>query len=77
MQNVIIKYYKGGEMLVVGWRNCAKCGQYAYCEMHHTRTKSRGGKKVIPLCRLCHVWVGDHPEEAAKLGLYKRGYEEI
>jgi hypothetical protein len=75
MRNVTVKYYKGGEMLMVGWRNCARCGRYCECDMHHVRTKSRGGKKLVPLCRYCHIWVGDHPKAATKLGLYKGGYE--
>lgn len=75
MQNVTIKYYKGGEMLEVLYRNCVRCGRYCKCEMHHTRTRSRGGRREVPLCRMCHVWVSTHISEAKKLGLYEEGYE--
>lgn len=75
MRNVTVNYYKGGEMLTVGYRNCARCGKYCKCDMHHTRAKSRGGKNMVPLCRVCHVWVGNNPKKAAKLGLYIKGYE--
>jgi len=75
MQNVTIKYYKAGKMLVVGYRNCARCGRYCECDMHHVRPKSRGGTKLVPLCRMCHVWLHTHPKDAKKLGLYKEGYE--
>jgi len=77
MLNVTIKYYKGGQMLTVGWRNCKLCGRYGNCDMHHVRTRSRGGTQEIPLCRECHSWVQTHPKEANKLGLYKYGYEGV
>jgi len=75
MQNVTVKFYKTGSMLEPGRRNCAKCREYKYCEMHHVRTKSRGGTRLVPLCRECHKWVGEHIGEAIKLGLYEGGYE--
>lgn len=62
-------------MMAVGWRNCARCRTYAPCDMHHVRTRSRGGRREIPLCRTCHVWVSTHISEAKKLGLYEKGYE--
>lgn len=75
MQNVTVKFYKGGAMLEPGKYNCRRCKEYKYCEMHHTVTRSRGGFQLVPLCSECHRWVGEHPKEAAKLGLYVHGYE--
>ena len=57
--------------------NCAKCREYRVLDRHHVRTKGRGGDKLIGLCRKCHRWVGDNPDEAAKLGLYIKGYGEV
>jgi 5-methylcytosine-specific restriction endonuclease McrA len=59
-------------------KRCARCGkseEYVSLDRHHVITKSRGGTKTIYLCRECHNWVGDNPDKAEKLGLYKRGYK--
>lgn len=58
-------------------KRCAKCGkseEYVSLDKHHTLTQSRGGTKTVYLCRNCHRWVGEHIEEAKKLGLYTQGY---
>lgn len=59
-------------------KRCERCGKseaYATLDQHHVITKSRGGTKIIYLCRECHVWVGNNPSKAEELGLYKRGYK--
>lgn len=60
-----------------GWGNCVLCGEFTYLDPHHTITQSRGGsdEDIVDLCRRCHDWVGTHPQEASKLGLYIRGYK--
>lgn len=58
-------------------KRCEKCGkseEYVALEKHHIRTKSRGGKKTVYLCRKHHDWVGNNINEAEKKGLYVRGY---
>jgi hypothetical protein len=75
MRNVTVKYYKTGDMLEKDLHNCARCKVYTRCEWHHVRTRSKGGKRVIPLCSECHRWVGENIKEATKLGLYQGGYE--
>lgn len=53
-------------------KTCKKCGGLAD-DVHHSR--GRSGKLLcatqfwIAMCRLCHTWVHDHPEEARKVGL--------
>jgi len=58
-------------------KRCERCGkseEYVALEKHHTKTRSRGGKKTIYLCTKCHRWVHSHIEEAKKLGLYEENY---
>ena len=58
-------------------KRCEKCGkseEYVALEKHHVRTRSRGGKKTIYLCGVCHRWVNNNINEAEKLGIYLRGY---
>ena len=58
-------------------KRCERCGkseEYVSLEKHHVRTRSRGGKKTIYLCRECHRWVHTHIAEAKKLGLYIDNY---
>lgn len=57
--------------------NCALCGEFIALDPHHRVTQSRGGNKtdIVYLCRDCHNWVGEHPEEARKKGLYISGYK--
>jgi hypothetical protein len=81
MQNVLIKYFESGTMKeFLGheqYGNCARCKQYKELDGHHVRTRSRGGSKLIRVCRQCHQWIGEHIEEAIKLGLYEQGYGEF
>ncbi len=74
MRNVTVKYYRTSDMLMEDMANCARCKVYTKCDWHHTKTRSRGGVETTPLCRVCHDWVGNHPAEANKLGLYEYGY---
>ena len=57
--------------------NCALCGEFLGLDKHHKVTQSRGGDKqdVVNVCRACHRWIGEHPAEASKYGLYKSGYK--
>ena len=57
--------------------NCALCGEFTSLDKHHRVTQSRGGQKEdeINVCRKCHDWIGTHPEEAMKYGLYLEGYK--
>jgi nitrate/TMAO reductase-like tetraheme cytochrome c subunit len=57
--------------------NCVNCGEFLNMDEHHTITQSRGGKdeKKVKVCRKCHQWIGEHPKEAAKKGLYISGYK--
>ena len=58
-------------------KRCEKCGkseEYVNLDKHHALTKSRGGTKTIYLCRECHQYVGNHIEEAKKIGWYLSGY---
>ena len=75
MRNVTIKYYKTGDMLMEDMANCVRCKVYTKCELHHVRTRARGGKKVVKLCRACHDWLGKNIAEARELGLYEGGYQ--
>lgn len=43
-------------------------------DVHEIKTRGRGGSIVnrpnlLPTCRPCHNWIGDHPKEAQELGL--------
>jgi hypothetical protein len=78
MQNVTVRYYDTGGIAKFWGRakgNCARCKEYKTLEEHHIKTRGRGGKRTVRLCRTCHVWVGQNIEEAIKLGLYEKGYE--
>ena len=55
--------------------NCVLCGEYLSMDEHHTITQSRGGVKKVKVCRSCHSWIGEHPQEASKKGLYLSGYK--
>ena len=52
-----------------------------YCtradDLHEIVSRARGGsvtdpENVVPLCRPHHIWVTEHPKEAAELGLSRR-----
>lgn len=52
------------------------CGRRAD-DLHEIVSRARGGSitdeaNVIPLCRVHHIWVTEHPKEAAELGLSRR-----
>jgi hypothetical protein len=58
-------------------RRCARCGKsedYVNLDKHHEITASKGGKKLIDLCRECHQWVHNHPKEAEEKGWYVSDY---
>jgi hypothetical protein len=58
-------------------KRCEKCGkseEYVRLEKHHVRTRSRGGKKIIYLCSVCHRWVHQNIAMAKELGLYEDNY---
>ena len=57
--------------------NCALCGEFIALDEHHKVTQSKGGTEsdIVNLCRSCHDWVGNHPEEASKKGLYISEYK--
>ena len=45
-------------------------------ELHEPLTRARGGSILDPdntvaVCRNCHRWIHDHPEDATQLGLLK------
>jgi hypothetical protein len=77
-----IEYFKTGSIKehvfgTLGIGNCILCGKFIVLDSHHTVTQSRGGeeKDKVDVCRECHEWIGLHPLEASKLGLYKKGYK--
>tara|TARA_R110002012_G_scaffold153954_1_gene314190 strand:- start:423 stop:812 length:390 start_codon:yes stop_codon:yes gene_type:complete len=46
-------------------------------DIHEPLTRARGGsildpKNTMAVCRSCHTWIHDNPENATKLGLLKR-----
>ncbi len=46
-------------------------------DIHEPLTRARGGSILDPqntmaVCRSCHTWIHDNPENATKLGLLKR-----
>lgn len=47
-------------------------------EIHHLLARGRGGKhdleNLLTLCLRHHAWVTEHPAEASRLGLNRRGY---
>lgn len=48
-------------------------------DVHEVLTRARGGSIYDPtnclgVCRPCHDWIGDHPLEAAALGLVKHSW---
>ncbi|MCY4599766.1 MAG: hypothetical protein OXF27_07590 [Acidobacteria bacterium] len=52
-----------------------ECGRLA-TDLHEVLPRSRGGDNldpgnVLPVCRLCHAWIGDHPDWARDLGLLR------
>ena len=56
-----------------------RCGLHLD-DVHEIKTRGRGGSildedNVMKICRPCHNWVGDHPEDAQRLGLLKASYE--
>lgn len=67
-----VVYYEAYE---VDGDNCVKCGVWCkQADLHHVLTKSRGGTKLVKVCRECHAWIGNNIKQAAKLGLYEYGY---
>jgi hypothetical protein len=50
-------------------------------DTHEVKPRSTGGDWLNPdhaiaICRLHHGWVGDHPTEAARLGLHRWSWEQ-
>ena len=46
-------------------------------DIHEPLTRARGGsiletENSMAVCRSCHTWIHDNPENATKLGLLKR-----
>lgn len=37
---------------------------------------TKQGQKFKSLCRACHSWLTDHPDEAERLGFYKRRWTQ-
>ena len=66
------KYAMLKDIFLARNKTCKKCGRLAD-DVHHTR--GRSGKLLcatqfwIAMCRLCHMWVHEHPEEARRVGL--------
>ena len=81
MQNVLIKYYETGSVVKFWgdgkYGNCARCKEYKKLDRHHVRTKSRHGDKLVGVCRECNQWIGEHIEEATKLGLDMTRYGNV
>jgi hypothetical protein len=52
---------------------CKKCGGVPDQSPHHSRGRIKAllcaHQYFVPVCRPCHQWIGDHPNEARKLGL--------
>lgn len=60
-----------------GTRDCAMPCQSRADDLHEIVSRARGGsvtdpENVVPLCRPHHIWVTEHPKEAAELGLSRR-----
>ena len=61
-------------------KRCARCGkseEYTHLDPHHVIKRSAGGtdEDTVWLCRECHEWVENNPNEAEKLGLHSRVYK--
>lgn len=49
-------------------------------EVHEIKTRGRGGSiydpdNAVGLCRLCHNWIHDHPDDALALGLLAHSWD--
>jgi len=59
---------------------CVVCKDRFAVDVHEPLTRARGGSIVDPdnavvVCRGCHDWIHDHPEEATLKGLLRSQYE--
>lgn len=57
---------------------CELCLVRRAVDRHHRLPRSRGGPddehNLVDLCRGCHRWAEDHPEEARERGLTIPGF---
>lgn len=57
------------------------CSRYA-SDLHEILRRSQGGKVVggddssyLIVCRPCHTWIGNNPQQAFQLGLAKHSWD--
>ena len=59
---------------------CVVCNDRFASDVHEPLTRARGGSILDPdnalgVCRGCHDWIHDHPEEATKRGLLRSQHD--
>ena len=52
---------------------CQRCNADRSQDIHEKKSRARGGsitdpENLVALCRSCHIWVTEHPEEAHAQG---------
>jgi len=51
-------------------RLCKRTAPTDQFDQHHVSRRSKHTiNDTIPLCRLCHMWVEEHPKQAQEMGL--------
>jgi 5-methylcytosine-specific restriction endonuclease McrA len=68
------------QKLLTEYPNCQKCKRAYSQDVHELKSRARGGSITDPsncvaVCRACHVWITEHPKEAAQQGWLKYSWE--